>query len=60
MLATRKCSFCGSEVPLGMGIMFVRNDGTIQYFCSSKCRKSALILKRDPRRVRWVKKAKKR
>jgi len=34
--------------------MYVRNDGSILWFCSSKCRKSALKLKRDSRRFKWT------
>ncbi|MGQ9461147.1 MAG: 50S ribosomal protein L24e [Candidatus Bathyarchaeaceae archaeon] len=51
----RLCSFCGHEFPHGTGIMYVRNDGTILWFCSNKCRKSSLKLKRDARKVRWTK-----
>ncbi|RLI35416.1 50S ribosomal protein L24e [Candidatus Bathyarchaeota archaeon] len=50
----RRCSFCGYEFPPGTGIMYVRNDGSILWFCSSKCRKSALKLKRDSRKFKWT------
>ncbi|RLE50979.1 MAG: 50S ribosomal protein L24e [Candidatus Methanomethylicota archaeon] len=53
-LRVKKCSFCGSEIPKGCGIMYVKTDGTILYFCSSKCRKSMIILKRKPHKVKWV------
>ncbi|MDH5461888.1 MAG: 50S ribosomal protein L24e [Candidatus Bathyarchaeota archaeon] len=51
----RQCSFCGHAFPSGAGIMYVRNDGTILWFCSSKCRKSSVNLKRDSRKIRWTK-----
>jgi large subunit ribosomal protein L24e len=51
----RLCSFCGHEFLPGTGIMYVRNDGTILWFCSNKCRKSSVKLKRDARKVRWTK-----
>ena len=54
MLVVKKCSFCGQDLKRGYGVMFVKNDGSIQYFCSSKCKKSALKLKRDPRRLKWT------
>ncbi|MHC1566693.1 MAG: 50S ribosomal protein L24e [Candidatus Syntropharchaeia archaeon] len=54
-METKKCSFCGEEIEPGTGIMFVKKDGTIFYFCSSKCEKNA-ALKRVPRKVRWTKK----
>jgi len=50
-----KCSFCGLEIEKGTGIMFVKNDGKILYFCSSKCEKNMLKLKREPSKVKWVK-----
>ncbi|UCD26299.1 MAG: 50S ribosomal protein L24e [Candidatus Bathyarchaeota archaeon] len=55
MPKTRLCSFCGHEFPPGTGAMYVRNDGTLLWFCSSKCRKSSVELKRDSRKVRWTK-----
>ena len=59
MLQIKKCSFCGREVLPGTGIMYVKNDGTVLWFCSSKCRKSMLELKRDPRKLKWTLKYKK-
>ncbi len=51
-----KCTFCGINIEPGTGKMFVKKDGTVLYFCSSKCEKNSLKLKRLPRKVRWVKK----
>ncbi|RJX16299.1 50S ribosomal protein L24e [Candidatus Bathyarchaeota archaeon] len=48
------CSFCGKEFPQGMGIMYVKNDGTILWYCSSKCRKNSLKLRRDSRKLKWT------
>jgi len=50
----RNCSFCGGEFPAGTGIMYVRNDGSTLWFCSSKCRKNGLKLGRDPRKLKWT------
>lgn len=50
----RKCTFCGREFSPGTGIMYVNNDGTIFWFCSSKCRKNQLELNRDPRKLKWT------
>jgi large subunit ribosomal protein L24e len=49
----RTCSFCGEAIDPGTGKMFIRRDGTIFYFCSSKCQNNAR-LGRVPRRVRWT------
>jgi len=34
--------------------MYVSNDGSIFWFCSSKCRKNHLKLGRDPRKLKWT------
>lgn len=53
-METKKCSFCKAAIPPGTGKMYVKRDGGVMYFCSSKCEKNALKLKRTPRKVRWV------
>ncbi|MEA2054562.1 MAG: 50S ribosomal protein L24e [Candidatus Thermoplasmatota archaeon] len=55
MVTKRKCTFCGEEIEPGTGSMYVKKDGTVYYFCSSKCRKNFLKFGREPRRVRWTK-----
>ena len=32
----------------------MKNDGTISYFCSAKCRKATLKLGRDKRKIKWT------
>ena len=53
MPATRRCSFCGTYIEPGTGIMFVKNDGSILWFCSSKCFKS-YKMGRDPKKLPWT------
>jgi len=53
------CSFCGDPVAKGTGLLYVKKDGTLFYFCSSKCRKNALLLKREGRRQKWTTAARK-
>jgi large subunit ribosomal protein L24e len=48
------CSFCGREIEPGTGKMYVLKNGTVLYFCSSKCQKNMIKLHRVPRRVRWT------
>jgi large subunit ribosomal protein L24e len=58
MVEQYTCSFCGGPVEPGTGKMFVKKDGTIFYFCSSKCENNHK-LGRVPRRVEWTKAGKK-
>jgi len=43
------CSFCGTPVAFGTGKMFVKKDAKILWFCSRRCEKNLLVLKRSPR-----------
>lgn len=49
-----KCTFCGKDENPHKGLHLIRNTGTINYFCSSKCRKNTLKLHRDKRKIRWT------
>ncbi len=42
-------------MPLGTGKMFVQKDAKILYFCSSKCEKNMLKLRRKPIKTKWSK-----
>ena len=53
-----KCTFCEAEIDKGTGMMFVKRDGRIEYFCSTKCRKNLHKLGRNPRYFRWTEKGK--
>ena len=48
-----KCTFCGINMPQGTGKMVVQKDAKILYFCSSKCEKNMLKLRRKPIKTRW-------
>jgi len=50
-----KCSFCGSALNPGSGKMFVKNDGTIFYYCSSKCQKN-MQMGRESKKIKWARK----
>jgi large subunit ribosomal protein L24e len=52
-----RCSFCKQIYEFPRGLTYVLNDGNVKYFCSSKCRKNDLLLKRDNKKVNWVRKA---
>ena len=49
-----KCVFCGKDENYFKGINYITNDGNTHFFCSSKCRKNALKLKRDKRKLKWT------
>lgn len=49
-----RCTFCGKEQEDFKGSYLMKNDGTSNYFCSGKCRKNQLKLKRDKRKIRWA------
>ncbi len=50
----RTCSFCGNEIEPGTGKMFIKKDGTVFVFCSSKCQLNMLKLGRVPRWTPWT------
>lgn len=50
-----KCVFCGSEIKKGTGTLYVYKSGKSSWFCSMKCQKNLLRLKRKPLQTRWSK-----
>jgi len=50
-----KCTFCGRQIEKGTGKMYVKKDGKIFYFCSMKCEKNMIKLKRKPHQTVWTK-----
>jgi len=55
-----KCSFCGKEIEKGTGKMYVKKDAKILNFCTNKCEKNLIKLKRKPIQTRWSKLYKKK
>ncbi|MGC8631225.1 MAG: 50S ribosomal protein L24e [Thermoprotei archaeon] len=53
-MRTYNCSFCGKAITPGTGITYVRNDGVVLHFCSSKCKRNMLELHRSPKKVKWI------
>jgi len=45
----RKCSFCNRKIEAGTGKIYAKKDGTVYYFCSSKCEKNMIELGRVPK-----------
>jgi large subunit ribosomal protein L24e len=53
MVEQHVCSFCGIQLEPGTSKMYVKKDGSILFFCSSKCQNNQK-LGRVPRRVEWT------
>lgn len=54
MVERRVCTFCGGEIEPGTGRMYIKKDGVVFNFCSSKCFKNHVELGRVPRRTTWT------
>ncbi|MEM4605559.1 MAG: 50S ribosomal protein L24e [Candidatus Pacearchaeota archaeon] len=52
-----KCSFCKKEYEIPRGITEVQKDGSLKFYCSSKCRKNSKM-GRNPKKISWIKKKK--
>jgi len=52
----RTCAFCGRPIEPGTGIMYVTKRGETLWFCSSKCFKNYIKLRRKKTKVKWVRK----
>ncbi len=55
MVEQHLCTFCGEQIEPGTGKMYVKKDGTVWLFCTNKCYKNMVDLKRVPRNVTWTK-----
>jgi len=49
-----KCDFCQTAIEIGTGKLYVKKDGKQFHFCSSKCEKNAIVLKRKSRFTKWT------
>ncbi|MBT3395458.1 50S ribosomal protein L24e [archaeon] len=54
-----KCTFCNKQIEKGTGKIFVFNTSKIANFCSNKCEKNLLKLKRNPIKFKWTREKKK-
>ena len=54
MVKVKKSSFCGYDIQIGRGVMYIRKDGTVLNFCTNKCKKAMLLYKKNPRKTRWT------
>lgn len=49
-----KCSFCGTDIKRGQGILYVKKDGSLIYFDSGKCQANMLELGRKAAKLKWA------
>jgi len=50
-----KCSFCNKAIEAGTGKLYILKTGKVMNFCSNKCEKNKLKLKRNPVKFKWTK-----
>lgn len=48
-----KCTICRTNIQKGSGKMYVKNDGKIFHFCSSKCQKN-FNMGRESKNLKWA------
>ncbi len=48
------CDFCGKNINPGTGKMYVKKDGVVFRFCSSKCEKNQISKQFKARRTPWT------
>lgn len=49
------CTFCKQTYEWPRGVTIVQKDGSLKFFCCSKCRKNS-NMGRDNKKVKWVQK----
>jgi len=49
-----KCVFCEKKMVPGTGTLLIKNDAKLLHFCSSKCERNMLKLKRKASNLRWA------
>lgn len=53
-----KCSYCTAEIEKGTGMMYVRKNGTVRYYCSTRCYKMNTFHNRTPSKKEIAERAK--
>jgi large subunit ribosomal protein L24e len=43
-----KCSYCTSEIEQGTGLMYVKKNGALRYYCSDRCYKFNEVFGKKP------------
>ena len=48
-----RCTFCKDSYEWPRGLTVIQKDGSVKFYCSSKCRKNA-NLGRNSKKVKWT------
>jgi large subunit ribosomal protein L24e len=43
-----KCSYCTQEIEQGTGLMYVKKNGMLRYYCSDRCYKFNEVYGKKP------------
>jgi large subunit ribosomal protein L24e len=43
-----RCSYCTTEIEKGTGMIYVRKNGAIKYYCSKRCYRLNMVHDRRP------------
>ncbi len=54
---TVKCSYCTTEIEKGTGMIYVRKNGAIRYYCTKRCFRLNIVHDRRPNKKEIAQKA---
>ena len=43
-----RCSYCTDEIEKGTGLVYVKRNGAIRYYCSDRCYKFSELYRKKP------------
>lgn len=52
-----KCSYCTTEIEKGTGMIYVRKNGAIRYYCTKRCFRLNMVHDRRPNKKEIAEKA---
>jgi large subunit ribosomal protein L24e len=55
-----RCSYCTTEIEKGTGMIYVRRNGAIRYYCSKRCFRLNVLHDRKPNKKEIVERARNR
>jgi large subunit ribosomal protein L24e len=55
-----RCSFCEETIKSGTGLMYVKSEGKVLFFCGRKCEKNMIKLGRKAVKLKWTRASRKK